>query len=129
MKTYSVSVDTTPFYVEVEATDEDQAKQLVQEALERGECTNQADEVYFVVGKDIEEVERGTKVKFVIFKDEVVALFPEEKGINGYIMSYQHVGQHGDADKSLLKCKKATPEQYKDLKKELEEIGYSLIVI
>lgn len=67
-----------------------------------------------------------TQVKFKIFKGDVIALFPQEK--NGdFIMSYQHIGQHGDASKSLLHCKNATPEQYKELKHELENrVGYDL---
>lgn len=67
-----------------------------------------------------------TLVKFVIFKGELIALFPKIPENNGRILSYQRIGQHGPADKSLLRCKKATPEQYNPLKKELESIGYNL---
>lgn len=65
-KLYSVSVDTTTFYVEVEAEDEDKAHELVQEMLERGECTNEADTTYYVVGKDIEEVDVQEPIKLNI---------------------------------------------------------------
>jgi hypothetical protein len=69
-KTYSVSVDTTPFYVQVEAKDEDEAKEIVQGLLEEGRCTNEADETYYVVGKDIEEVSKEElNLKFEVYKN------------------------------------------------------------
>ena len=55
-KKYSVSVDRTPFYVEVEAKDEDGAKEKVQELLEQGKCTKEEDATYYKVGIDIEEI-------------------------------------------------------------------------
>lgn len=60
------------------------------------------------------------KVKFVKFKGEIVALFPElEQGENEYITCYAHLGQHSTASKSLLRCKKALPSEYFSLYKEL----------
>jgi hypothetical protein len=60
-----------------------------------------------------------------------LALFPYVDGGPGCCMSYEHVGQHGDAN--YLSCMgitvPATPEQYKELKVELETIGYNLQVI
>lgn len=57
MKKYSVSVDRTTFYVEVEARNEEEAKQVVQRLLEQGSCTNEEDNTYYEVGLDIEEVD------------------------------------------------------------------------
>ena len=67
-----------------------------------------------------------TKVKFVIFQKEIIALFPDDVTGN-LINSYQHIGQHGSASKSLLRCKRAT--KYQDLLQELTDIGYNLEII
>lgn len=43
---------------------------------------------------------------------------------------YAHVGQHGVCDPALLKCRRAKPEEYLPLKRELEEIvGYNVEVV
>ena len=43
---------------------------------------------------------------------------------------YAHVGQHDVCDPSLLKCRRAKPEEYLPLKRELEEIvGYNVEVV
>jgi hypothetical protein len=73
-----------------------------------------------------------TKVKFVIFKKELTALFPEEVPNNNraFILSYARIGQHSEASRSLLKCKRATPEQYRDLEEELtNHCGYTLEIV
>lgn len=72
-----------------------------------------------------------TRVKFIKFKEgDVIALFPDEiADTKGNIMSYQHIGQHGGASKDLLHYKRATFIQYKDLAKELENIGYNIVII
>lgn len=59
---------------------------------------------------------------------EVFALFPELEGSPGFSMSYQHIGQHGSADYRLCirRSEPAIPEEYADLKEELESIGYNL---
>jgi hypothetical protein len=73
-----------------------------------------------------------TKVIFRKWKDTntVLALFPEELERNGFVSSYEHVGQHGAAD--YVGCisitKPATPEEFAGLKQELESIGYDLDV-
>lgn len=68
-----------------------------------------------------------TRVKFVIFQNELVAIFPDDQ-FNHWdtktCISYARVGQHSQASKSLLRCKAATKEQYNDLLKELVAIGY-----
>lgn len=47
----------------------------------------------------------------------------------GYILSYMHIGQHGEASVEFYhECVNATPEQYTDLKLELESMGYDLIL-
>lgn len=70
----------------------------------------------------------------VIFRKDpdgtVFALFPELPGSPGLCMCYQHVGQHSHADfkGSMSDSVPASPEEYRALRKELESIGYSLIV-
>lgn len=76
-----------------------------------------------------------TKVIFRKWKEDgdIIALFPELNHANGAanrgnIMSYMHVGQHGEASESLLRERSrlvtATEEEAADLKAELESIGY-----
>jgi len=64
------------------------------------------------------------------FKEgEIIALFPEIKwDHDGYFCtSYMHLGQHGSAEYAIISITKpATPEEYSDLKTELESIGYNL---
>ena len=66
------------------------------------------------------------------FKGEIFALFPyEEFSPRADCTSYAHIGQHGGADYkfSISASKPATPEEYKDLKTELESLGYNLQII
>ena len=80
-----------------------------------------------------------TKVLFLMEKPEgnlpcnVFAFFPEERYNtieNGTFTCYAHIGQHSACHIDYAKqCEKATPEQYADLKKELESIGYVLEVL
>lgn len=73
-----------------------------------------------------------TIVVFRKFKDDgdIIALFPHVKWSDESISSYMHVGQHGGAD--YIGCLKqsvpATKEEYKALQKELESLGYDLII-
>ena len=53
-KEYSVDVTQTTFYVIVEAENEDQAREKVQELLEQGSCTNEEDQTRYIVGNDIQ---------------------------------------------------------------------------
>lgn len=75
-----------------------------------------------------------TTVVFRKWKDggTVIALFPYQKGdtTGRYCDSYEHVGQHGNADYCgvLAVTVPATEEEAKPLKKELESIGYRLKV-
>jgi len=73
-----------------------------------------------------------TKVVFKMLQDEVIAIFPDNlynEQLYGKTMvdSYMHIGQHSACSIELLDgLQDASQEQYKDLKIELEEIGYDL---
>jgi len=72
------------------------------------------------------------KVVFKMIGDEVIAIFPnnlysEVLYGNTMVDSYMHIGQHSACSVELLDgLQDASEEQYKDLKIELEEIGYNL---
>jgi hypothetical protein len=72
-----------------------------------------------------------TVVIFRVWRKEgtVIALFPDIDG-DGHCSSYEHVGQHSPADYKLVvsKTRLATPEEYADLLKELDQVGYNLDV-
>lgn len=58
-------------------------------------------------------------------KPEVIALFCDsaQDCRPGNVMSYMHMGQHGEAARCLGRSLKlATPDQYAPLKRELESI-------
>ena len=79
------------------------------------------------VTKDVEV----TKVIFRKFKDgDVIALFPEQRSTR-FNLCYMHIGQHSDCDYNHIvsTTKLATEEEYADLKKELEFVGYNLKVV
>ena len=61
-------------------------------------------------------------IRFVWFQGELTALFPDKKESNGNITCYAHIGQHGTAAPSLMRCKRATPAEYKNLLWELTQI-------
>jgi hypothetical protein len=73
-----------------------------------------------------------TKVVFKIMDDEVLAIFPdnlynEQLYGKSIVDSYMHTGQHSACSVELLdELEDASEEQYKDLKNELETIGYKL---
>ena len=72
-----------------------------------------------------------TKVIFRKFKNgDVIALFPEDPAYKHYITCYEHFGQHGSADYYVVRdqTKLASPDEYAELKDELETIGYDVIV-
>lgn len=82
--------------------------------------------------QDIQERDKMDKdlVIFRKWKDdgEILALFPELEGNWGLCTCFSHVGQHATAEYHycLSLSKPATPEEYADLQKELEDIGYNL---
>jgi hypothetical protein len=48
----------------------------------------------------------------------------------GSVLSYMHVGQHGEACIDFMHdCTPAKPDEYADLKTELESIGYDLQIV
>jgi len=62
---------------------------------------------------------------------DVLALFPEVPANTrgNDCQSYAHVGQHSAADPAIVySTQPASPEEYAELKKELESIGYNLTV-
>jgi hypothetical protein len=61
---------------------------------------------------------------------ECIAFLLDVPTNKGHVMSYMHVGQHGEADSEYcyIDCTPATLKQYQDLKNELESIGYDLII-
>jgi hypothetical protein len=73
------------------------------------------------------------RVTFYMEGRTPLAVFKGRRRSNGHRYDnyecYSHIGQHSQAAPEYIKrLKKATPEQYKDLKEELESIGYQLIV-
>lgn len=62
---------------------------------------------------------------------EPIALFPTIAEGRGLCSSYEHVGQHGGADCSgiVARTRLARPSEYRNLKRELERIGYCLKVL
>lgn len=73
-----------------------------------------------------------TDVIFRTFKEgDVIAVMPHEVSNFGFVTSYMHVGQHGDADYNqvLKETRLATKEEYADLLRELESIGYKVRVL
>ena len=78
-----------------------------------------------------------TKVQFLIDEKqsqwpEVFAYFPEENyDYDGQLkMSYAHIGQHSACHPDYAaESRPATVQEYADLKKELESIGYNLEII
>jgi hypothetical protein len=72
--------------------------------------------------------EEHTFPRYVI-ESECIAFLLDCPANPHYVLSYVHVGQHGEASLGFYRdCKLATPEQYADLKAELQSIGYRLII-
>lgn len=74
--------------------------------------------------------EAPVRVIFRMLQGESLALFPEIPGDYSAhtCLSYAHTGQHCAADCTAPLGTPATPEQYTPLKKELESLGYVLII-
>lgn len=68
---------------------------------------------------------------------EINAIFPEEKESKDCYLGYAHIGQHTEIHEDFLnlnevglhKVENASENEYNDLKKELEQIGYELEII
>lgn len=67
------------------------------------------------------------------WKGTVYALMPHDCcDFKGHVSTYQHVGQHSAADYNhyISKSRPASPKEYADLKKEMEQgYGYNLKVV
>jgi len=63
---------------------------------------------------------------------EIIAIFPEiPSNIQSWnCLSYEHCGQHSGADPHIIisRTTPATDKEAKDLKEELEQIGYHLVI-
>lgn len=72
----------------------------------------------------------ATLVKFRYNKanNDLFAYFPQLRtNLANDFTCYSHVGQHSSASPAYVRASdEATPEQYADLKTELESIGYTL---
>lgn len=87
---------------------------------------------FYRLGDSMPEIKQpATLVKFFVEEGEVLAVFPQSnynKRLYGNTAKncYRHVGQHGRADTDYYKAlQKATPEQFADLKRELESYPYN----
>lgn len=69
-----------------------------------------------------------TRVLFRMLQGECIALFPDIPGTNSpySCLNYMYLGQHGSGACSIYGTRKAKPEEYAELKQELENIGYHL---
>ena len=65
------------------------------------------------------------------WKGTVYALFPHDAERSGFVTTYQHIGQHSSADyhHCIATSRLATESEYKELKSELEQLGYDLNVV
>lgn len=77
-----------------------------------------------------------TFIRFVIFKGDVLAVFMYGSAnrhcpvVGGMMRDcYARIGQHGTCYDGMERRKRATPEQYTPLKKEMESIGYDLEMV
>jgi hypothetical protein len=77
-----------------------------------------------------------TEVVFLFndYENDLFAFFPNESYSNDpnddFYTSYCHVGQHSACHIDYANDSRfATKEEYKDLKKELEELGYNLTIL
>ena len=78
-----------------------------------------------------------TKVIFKMAYDKdckewyIVAFLPEATVNRGNVMSYMHIGQHGEASYDYyLSCRPATRKEYLPLKREMEKLfGYRFKVV
>ena len=61
---------------------------------------------------------------------DVIAFMPDSDANPGRVLSYEHFGQHGEADyQRLLRVTRlATPAEYADLLAELIDRGYNPVI-
>ena len=77
------------------------------------------------------ENQETVDVMFRKFQGEILAIFPHTKHNTSLVLCYAHSGQHSGADYNgvVYNSRPATEKEYQDLKKELENIGYSLKIV
>lgn len=65
------------------------------------------------------------------FEGVVIAFFPDAEANQNMILSYEHIGQHGEASIEFFReCISASPQEYAELKNELENLcGYNLEIL
>ena len=77
-----------------------------------------------------QDTERTTVIFRKFRQGDIIALFPMINADDkpGHFLSYQHTGQHGAASAALLQAYTipAHDQEYRELKAELENIGYKL---
>lgn len=54
----------------------------------------------------------------------VVAWFPDQEANPGYMVCYEHIGQHGEGTYPHPQMTAATPDEYAELLRELVSLGY-----
>lgn len=70
------------------------------------------------------------RVVFRMIRGEVCAFLPDSDVNYGNILCYAHIGQHSEASLEYYRLGRlATPQEYTDLKTELESIGYKIRVM
>ena len=77
-----------------------------------------------------QNAERTTVIFRKFRQGDIIALFPMINADDkpGHFLSYQHIGQHGATSRDLLQAYTipARDQEYRELKAELENIGYKL---
>ena len=82
-----------------------------------------------------ENDEQLTKVQFLVNEKDpqnkdVFAYFPDDIHNGVFRTAYSHIGQHSSAHPNYAaESRPATPEEYQDLKAELDSLGYNLEVM
>lgn len=85
--------------------------------------------------KKVTETVDEDKTKIIFRKDkedgDIIAVFAEDIQSNNMIGCYAHMGQHSTMSLDYYNkgTTPATPEEYADLKRELESIGYNVEVV
>lgn len=80
----------------------------------------------------MENNEEPTKAMFLVNdkNNDLFAYFPEEIHNGEYRTGYSHIGQHSAVHpKYAEESREATPEEYQNLKNELEGAGYNLDIL
>ncbi len=82
----------------------------------------------------IAEDKTPVRVIFKVIQGELIAFILDDKGHivdanPGHIVCYAHIGQHSEADYGYYrKGRQATPQEYANLKTEMESIGYEITI-